>query len=88
LNRCVEQNPNSVKHILIVGGGFAGVDCVRKLAGNLNVLLTLLDKDEYKQFQPRLCQLATAVLDYHPVRVAVSSLLTAVLIGAMGRRLP
>ena len=88
MNRCVEQNPNRVKHILIVGGGFAGLDCVRKLATNLNVLVTLLDKDEYKQFQPRLYQLATAVLDYRPVRIAVASFLTAMLIGAMGPRLP
>lgn len=57
-----EQNPNSLKHVLIVGGGFAGLNCARKLAANPNVRITLLDKNNYQQFQPLLYQVATAVL--------------------------
>jgi len=56
------HNPNSVKHILIVGGGFAGLNCARKLAANPNVRITLLDKNNYQQFQPLLYQVATAIL--------------------------
>ena len=57
-----EQNPNSLKHVVIVGGGFAGLNCARKLAANPNVRVTLLDKNNYQQFQPLLYQVATAVL--------------------------
>ncbi|MGC1294133.1 MAG: NAD(P)/FAD-dependent oxidoreductase [Alloacidobacterium sp.] len=57
-----EQNPNGVKHVLIVGGGFAGLNCARKLAANPDVRITLLDKNNYQQFQPLLYQVATAML--------------------------
>jgi NADH dehydrogenase len=57
-----EQQPNSVKQIVIVGGGFAGLNCARKLATNPNVRITLLDKNNYQQFQPLLYQVATALL--------------------------
>jgi NADH dehydrogenase len=40
-----EQKPNSVKHVVIVGGGFAGLNCARKLAANPHVRITLLDKN-------------------------------------------
>jgi NADH dehydrogenase len=58
----IGQNPNNVKHVVIVGGGFAGLNCARKLATNPNVRITLLDKNNYQQFQPLLYQVATAIL--------------------------
>jgi len=58
----IKQNPNQVKHIVIVGGGFAGLNCARKLAADSNVRVTLLDKNNYQQFQPLLYQVATAIL--------------------------
>jgi NADH dehydrogenase len=57
-----EQQTNSVKQVVIVGGGFAGLHCARKLAANPNVRVTLLDKNNYQQFQPLLYQVATALL--------------------------
>jgi len=57
-----EQKPNRVKHVVIVGGGFAGLNCAKKLAANPNVRITLLDKNNYQQFQPLLYQVATAIL--------------------------
>lgn len=51
-----------MKHVVIVGGGFAGLNCARKLASNPNVQVTLLDKNNYQQFQPLLYQVATAIL--------------------------
>jgi NADH:ubiquinone reductase (H+-translocating) len=57
-----QQDSNSAKHVVIVGGGFAGLNCARKLAGNPNVRVTLLDKNNYHQFQPLLYQVATAML--------------------------
>ena len=49
-------------HVVIVGGGFAGVACARKLASNKDVSVTLIDKNDYHQFQPLLYQVATSML--------------------------
>jgi NADH dehydrogenase len=51
-----------VKRVVIVGGGFAGLSCARKLAMNADVQITLIDKNNYQQFQPLLYQVATAIL--------------------------
>jgi NADH dehydrogenase len=51
-----------VKHVVIVGGGFAGLNCARKLAERPDVRVTLIDKNNYQQFQPLLYQVATAAL--------------------------
>jgi NADH dehydrogenase len=50
------------KHVIIVGGGFAGLGCGRALAGNHAVRVTLIDKHNYHQFQPLLYQVATSLL--------------------------
>jgi NADH dehydrogenase len=47
--------------VVIVGGGFAGVACARKL-GAKGVPVTLIDQNTYHQFQPLLYQVATAQL--------------------------
>ena len=50
-----------MKHVVIVGGGFAGVACARRLASHADVHITLIDKNNYQQFQPLLYQVATAL---------------------------
>jgi NADH dehydrogenase len=50
------------QHVVIVGGGFAGLGCARKLAKSDDVRVTLIDKNNYHQFQPLLYQVATAEL--------------------------
>src|SRR5215471_8371995 len=62
MTHSAEQAPNNVKHIIIVGGGFAGVNCAHRVAKNANVRVTLFDKNNYQQFQPLLYQVASAVL--------------------------
>ena len=47
--------------VLVVGGGFAGVGCARELARK-HIDVTLVDRNDYHQFQPLLYQLATAQL--------------------------
>ena len=47
--------------VVVVGGGFAGVACALGLAKK-GVRVTMLDKNNYHQFQPLLYQLATAQL--------------------------
>jgi len=51
-----------VKHVVIVGGGFAGLNCAKKLAHHPDVRVTLIDKNNYQQFQPLLYQVAGAAL--------------------------
>jgi NADH dehydrogenase len=48
--------------VVIVGGGFAGVGCARRLARHDDVRVTLLDRNNYHQFQPLLYQVATSQL--------------------------
>ncbi len=51
-----------MKHVVIVGGGFAGLNCARKLAAHPEVRITLIDKNNYQQFQPLLYQVAAGFL--------------------------
>ena len=53
---------NGQRHVLVVGGGFAGVGCVRRLAKHRDVRVTLIDQNNYHQFQPLLYQVATSQL--------------------------
>jgi NADH:ubiquinone reductase (H+-translocating) len=50
------------RHVVIVGGGFAGLGCAQKLAGHDDVQVTLIDRNNYHQFQPLLYQVATSQL--------------------------
>src|SRR6478672_1957113 len=50
------------RHVVIVGGGFAGLGCAQKLADHDDVQVTLLDRNNYHQFQPLLYQVATSQL--------------------------
>jgi NADH dehydrogenase len=56
------ETTNGQRHVVIVGGGFAGVGCARKLAGRGDVRVTLVDQHNYHQFQPLLYQVATSQL--------------------------
>ena len=56
------MSEDGTKHVVIVGGGFAGVACAKGLADKKGVRVTLLDKNAYHQFQPLLYQVATAAL--------------------------
>ncbi len=58
----------SPTRVVVVGGGFAGVACARKLASRKDVDVTLIDKNDYHQFQPLLYQVATCQLA--PVDIA------------------
>jgi NADH dehydrogenase len=46
----------------VVGGGFAGVACAKRLAGKPGLQVTMLDRNGYHQFQPLLYQVATTEL--------------------------
>ena len=50
------------KRIVIIGGGFGGIELAKKLKKE-NVEITILDKHNYHTFQPLLYQVATGGLD-------------------------
>ena len=52
----------SQKRIVIVGGGFGGLQLARKLS-NSDYQIVLIDKNNYHQFQPLFYQVATAGLE-------------------------
>ena len=52
--------PKKVK-VLVLGAGFAGLDCCKKL-NDPKIEVTLLDRQNHHLFQPLLYQVATASL--------------------------
>ncbi len=62
-------------HVVIVGGGFAGLSAARTLGGH-DVDVTLVDQHNFHTFQPLLYQVATAGLEpadvAYPVRAIVA----------------
>ena len=53
--------PPLTPHVVIIGGGFGGLDAARALA-QAPVRVTLIDRHNYHTFQPLLYQVATASL--------------------------
>lgn len=56
----MNKNP---KHLIIVGGGFAGINLVRRLYNDQNFIITFVDKNNYNFFPPLLYQVATGFLE-------------------------
>lgn len=58
-----EYARHAIKHIVIIGAGFAGLKLARTLNNHPNYTITLIDKNNYHQFQPLFYQVAMANLD-------------------------
>ena len=69
-------DPQQRPHVVILGGGFAGLSATRALRRS-PVRITLIDKKNHHLFQPLLYQVATAALNpgdiAYPIRSVVSS---------------
>ena len=67
-------NPAPKKEVVIVGAGFGGLACARKLRKSSSFRVTLIDRNPYQLFSPLLYQVATASLPEDdiafPVRTA------------------
>src|SRR5688500_8487994 len=63
-------------HVIVVGGGFAGLHCVRQLS-DTRVDVTLIDRHNYHLFQPLLYQVATAALEPADISGPLRQLLRA-----------
>jgi NADH dehydrogenase len=61
-------------HVVIVGGGFGGLNAARALAGQ-PVRVTLLDRRNHHLFQPLLYQVATAALNPSDIASPLRSIL-------------
>ncbi len=57
----MNSDQNSVPRVVIIGGGFGGLEAVKALR-RVNVRVTLLDRQNHHLFQPLLYQVATAAL--------------------------
>lgn len=53
---------SSLPRVVIIGGGFAGINFARKIA-NKNIQVVLIDKRNYHTFQPLLYQVSSAGLE-------------------------
>lgn len=74
------QNPRSksdTRRVLIIGGGFAGLNAALELGGVAGVEVTLVDRHNYHLFQPLLYQVAMAGLSPADIATPIRSLLSA-----------
>ena len=51
------------KKVVIVGGGFAGVNLAQNLSKAENLSVTVVDRNNYNYFSPLLYQVATGFLN-------------------------
>src|SRR5215475_11738037 len=65
---------NQLPHVVIVGGGFAGLAAARALR-NAPVRVTLIDRSNHHLFQPLLYQVATATLASGDIAAPIRHLL-------------
>ncbi len=67
---------NLMVHVVIVGGGFAGLRAARDLGGVKNVEVTLFDERNHHLFQPLLYQVAMAGLSPAEIAAPIRSILS------------
>lgn len=66
--------PARLPHVLILGGGFAGIYAAKRL-GNEPVRVTVVDRHNHHNFQPMLYQVATAALSPAEIASPIRSIL-------------
>jgi NADH dehydrogenase len=59
----MENTLPGAKKLVIVGGGFAGLNLARQLFKSKHYHITLIDKNNYNYFTPLLYQVATSFLE-------------------------
>lgn len=64
------------KKVVIVGGGFAGLNAAKRLGGRSGVEVVLVDRRNHHLFQPLLYQVAMAGLSPADIAVPIRSLLS------------
>ncbi|WOK08342.1 NAD(P)/FAD-dependent oxidoreductase [Imperialibacter roseus] len=59
----MELKTNSKKQVVVIGGGFAGLNFITRLEKSPDFHITLVDKNNYNYFTPLLYQVATGFLE-------------------------
>lgn len=67
---------DSRKHVVIVGGGFAGLNAARKMGNAKGIRITLVDRRNHHLFQPLLYQVALAALSPADIAAPIRSILS------------
>lgn len=62
------------KHIVIIGGGFAGVNLAKQLGNKKGLKVTLVDRNNYNFFPPLLYQVSTGMLDISSISIPFRTL--------------
>ncbi|MCM8537407.1 MAG: NAD(P)/FAD-dependent oxidoreductase [Lentisphaeraceae bacterium] len=65
-----------MKKVLIIGGGFAGINAAKKLGNKKDVEVTLIDRRNHHLFQPLLYQVAMAGLNPADIAAPIRTLLS------------
>ena len=65
-----------MKRVVIVGGGFAGINAAKGLGGVRDVEVTLIDQRNHHLFQPLLYQVAMAGLSPADIAAPIRSMLS------------
>ncbi len=68
------KTSNGVPHVVIIGGGFGGLNTAQALA-NAPVSITLIDRNNYHLFQPLLYQVATAAVSAGEIASPIRAIL-------------
>jgi len=63
-------------HVVVVGGGFAGLNAAKGLANALDIDVTLIDERNHHLFQPLLYQVATAGLSPAEIAAPIRGILS------------
>ena len=74
------ENPHlraGQKEVIVIGGGFAGLNAAKTLAGHDEVHVTIVDQRNHHLFQPLLYQVATAGLSPADIAVPIRSIFTS-----------
>lgn len=62
------------KHIVIIGGGFAGINLAKHLGNKKGIEVTLVDRNNYNFFPPLLYQVSTGMLDVSSISIPFRTL--------------
>jgi len=71
----MKESRNQKPRVVIVGGGFGGLEAAKKLACK-NVRVTVIDRTNYHLFQPLLYQVATAALSPADIAAPIRAILS------------
>src|SRR5262249_31418306 len=68
------QSPSTRPHVVIIGAGFGGLDTARR-SKNTPVDVPVIDRTNYRLFQPLVYQVATAGLSAGDIAEPIRSIL-------------